>query len=54
MSVSIKEKVLKYYPKYWDINKIDNLKNKGLLTAEEYNEITQPVEATLEDVIESN
>lgn len=40
MSVTVKEKADKYYPKLWSVNRLKNLVEVGALTEAEYNEIT--------------
>ena len=37
---SVKTMCLKYYPRYWDINRLVTLVEKGKLSEEEYNEVT--------------
>lgn len=36
----MKEKIAKWYPKLWDIDKVRQAVEKGLITKEQYTEIT--------------
>ena len=36
---TIFEKATRYYPRLWDINRINTLYEEGILTEEEYNQI---------------
>ncbi len=38
--LTVFEMAKKYYPRLWDINRIDALYEAGKLTEEEYNELT--------------
>ena len=40
MSLTVKEKAEKYYPKLWSAVRLKNLVEAGALTEAEYNEIT--------------
>lgn len=40
MSAVIKEKAKKYYPQYWSDDRLKVLVEKGVLTEEEYKEVT--------------
>ncbi len=40
MSKAMMKKIKKWYPKYWDINKVKDAVIKKVITAEEYKEIT--------------
>jgi len=37
---NVKELALKYYPMYWDANRLANLVKAGKLTEAEYKEVT--------------
>ena len=39
-SANTYELAKKYYPKFWDIDRLRTLVNKGLLTEEQFEEIT--------------
>lgn len=43
MAASIYEQAKKYYPKYWDIDRLRTLVAKGKLTPEQFEEITGEV-----------
>lgn len=38
--MTVYEMCQKYYPKLWDINRINTLKDAGKITTKEYQEIT--------------
>ena len=40
MSVTVKEKAEKYYPRLWSVNRLKNLVEAGALTEAEYKTIT--------------
>lgn len=40
MKMNVKELAKKYYPQYWDINKLINLVRAGKLTKTDYKEVT--------------
>lgn len=39
MSESVKNMAKKYYPRNWDISRLDKLKEQGKLTEEEYDDL---------------
>lgn len=46
MSEKIKEMAKKYYPKYWNVKRMNALLENGKLTAEEYREVMYGERAT--------
>lgn len=38
--MNAKELAKRYYPQYWDINKLDNLVKAGKLSEDDYKEVT--------------
>lgn len=44
--MTVKEMAIKYYPTFWDKNRIDALLQANKITQEEYNEIIQSNQKT--------